>query len=333
MTTEQQKVAEATTERPVVTQEIIRAKFDLALAGLKYQDALTKFNSWQITPENIADTQTKIKNVRGFIRKLADIKAVMKEPALTECRYWDAAYNDILTPLQTSLSAKEKELQTIVDKIAEENRLKEKERQRVEGIKSEIDNFILQQSRNIAAATTHEQLVNIEKLIGSNKGNKNRYQEFLPELVERCNELTPIIKQQKEHIKELQRIELEKMKAEKQQDDRKLLELQEQQEVIQHSIDEKKIQVQEEAIHQATRPDEVQTVLPQQQAIRYRRQAWKWEVKDIKLLAKKAPHLVILMPDEEKIDELLKTKRADGSLDDKEELEVMGIRFYLEKKA
>ena len=49
------------------------------------------------------------------------------------------------------------------------------------------------------------------------------------------------------------------------------------------------------------------------------RSNWKWRVDDIKLLQKKMPHLVKLVPDDEAIDLLLKTKRQDGSLDSVEE--------------
>lgn len=319
-------------QHPVITQEIVNAMFNTELTRMQYQDALTKFNAWDVTTENVAETQKKIQRVRAFIRTLGDIKTKGKEPALTECRYWDKAYNDILTPLQLSLSSKEQQLQTIVDKIAEENRLKEIERQRVDGIKREIDNFLLQQSNIIANATTPEQLITIEKTIGSHKGNKPRYQEFLPELVERSNELTPLIKKQKEFIKELEELKRQKEEAAKADNDRLLLELQEKEALVQHSIEGGKINVQETAIRMAIEP-EIITVQPQQQAIKYRRQSWKWEVVNMKELYKKMPHLVELIPNKEKIDDLLATKKGDGSLKDTEDITIGGVRFFLEKLA
>ena len=43
------------------------------------------------------------------------------------------------------------------------------------------------------------------------------------------------------------------------------------------------------------------------------------------------PHLVELTPVDNKIRELMATKKAEGALDDVEELKIFGITFYLEK--
>lgn len=315
-----------------VTQELITARFTKELTIIKYQEALQKFTSFQITPENIADAQEKMKRVRGFIRQLGAIKDEGKKSALLECRYWDSAYNNVLGPLQQLMAEKDTQLQTVTKKIAEENRKRDEERQRVANIEKDIDNTLLDFAKRIAGATKTDELVAIEKNLGSLKANKSRFQEFLPNFTDRCGELTPLIKKQKELIKELEDLERQRKEAEKADDDRKLLELQEKQEAITTSIEENQIIAQETAISQATRPDIV-VAEPISQEVHYRRQTWKWEVKDIKELAKKAPHLVQILPDEEKIDELLKTKKSDGSLKGVEEQTVLGIRFYLEKKA
>lgn len=322
-----------TTQHPVVvTQEIVTARFNKELTALKFQDAIQAFENFEVTAENIAQAQEKNKKVRAFIRQIGAIKDAGKKPALEECRFWDAAHNSIKNTIETILNRKETELQTIVNKVAEENRLREQERMRVQSIEKDIDNTLLNHSQAIAQATKNETLVAIEKLLGSQKANKARFQEFLPRFVERCAELTPLIKKQKEAIKELEELAKQAAQAEKDQDDRKLLELRDQQEKAQDKLEETKIVVQEITINQATRPD-ITVPEPVATEIKYRRTTWKWEVKDIKELAKKAPHLVQILPDEDKIDELLKTKKADGSLKDVEEVDYMGIRFFLEKKA
>lgn len=320
-------------QRPVISLEIVKATFSKELTKLKFQEALDKFNAMEVTSENVSLVQEKMKALRGFIKVIGDIKDSGKRPSLEEGRMWDRAEKDFLTLATTSLNAKASQAQIVLDKIAEENRLKRIEQERVEGINKEIDNFLLQTSQQIAAATRKEQLVAIEKSLGSHKGNKSRYQEFLPVLVERANELTPLIKQQKENIETLEKLEAERLLAEKENDDRKLLELQEQKEAVETKIEEKQIQVQEAAIQMAITPDAVQTVQPQQQAIKYRRTQWKWEVKDIAMLYKKMPHLVELVPNKEKIDEYLKSKKQDGSLEGKEEEIINGLKIYLEKLA
>lgn len=321
------------TKRPVVTLEIVRAQFNAELTKLKYQDALQRFIDWPVTSENTLETQAKIKNVRAFSRKLGEIKEAGKEAAWAECKMWDRAFNDISVYLTEQLNAKEATLQTVLDKNAAENKKIDDENKRVEGIKKEIDNFILLQGKLVAEATTTPQLVSIEKVIGSHKANASRYQEFLPQLIDRCNELTPLIKKQKDIVKKMEKLAKDKEAALAKGDDRAVIEIGEKQEIAQHSLDESKVVIQETAIQQALKVDEVTTVTPVQQEVKYRRQSWKWEVKDPVVLYKKAPHLVQLVPDEEKIDELLKTKKADGSLKDVDHLDYMGIRFFLEKKA
>lgn len=333
METQEQTPQNEVAVTPVMsTQEVITARFNKSLTALQYQDALQKFTAYKITPDNLPEAQEKMKRVRAFIRKLGEIKDEGKKPSLLEGRMWDTAYKNFLTPLETVLMEKDKALQEVTNKIAEENRQREMERQRVLGIEKDIDNSLLDYSQRIANAKDTPTLVTIEKMLGSLKGNKSRFQEFLPKFVDRCGELTPLIKKQKEVIKELEELEKQRLQAEKDQDDRKLLELQEKQESVTNSFEENKITVQETAIAAAIRPD-IQIATPIPTEIKYRRQSWKWEVKDIKTLAKKAPHLVIQMPDEEKIDDLLKAKKADGSLKDIDELDYMGIRFYLEKLA
>lgn len=319
-------------QKQTVTFEIVKASFNKELTALQFQEALNSFNAWSVTPENVTATQEKIKRVRGFMRKLEEIKKNGKQEAMEICKYWDRAYNEIYETLETSLRAKEKDLQIIVDKIAEENRKKEAERQRIEGIKKAIDTFFLDTSKAIAEATTTEQLVVLQKLIGSHKANKTRYQEFIPELSQRAEELTPLINKQKEHINELAEIEKQKAEALAKDDDRALEQLQERQELVQHSITESKIVVQETAIHQALNMDNA-PVVPQQQQVKYRRKSWKFEVTDINLLFKKMPHLVTLVANDEKIKELIESKKGAGELKDTEEVLLPGLRIYLEKLA
>ena len=109
MTEQTQDVAPQQETQKHVTFEIVKASFNKELTALKFQDALTAFNAWSVTPENVADTQEKIKKVRGFMRKLEEIKKAGKEEALNICKYWDRAYNEIYATLETSLRSKEKE--------------------------------------------------------------------------------------------------------------------------------------------------------------------------------------------------------------------------------
>lgn len=265
-----------------LNQNVITARFNKELTLLKFQTSLQSFIDWKVTEDNVPESQKKTKEARGLITSLKNIKAKLKQPALDECDMWEVAFKSFLRPLEEALTSKDKELQDISRKIAENNARIQKEKDRVNEIKVMIDNFILQQSNVIANATTPDQLVTVEKFIGSHKANSSRYQEFLPTLVERCNELIPLIKKQKENIKTLEDLEKQRLDAVKNEDDRKILELDEKKESVEDSIEEKKIQIQETAINFATRPDAVTTPEPVMTAIKPRRRSWDFEIVDEK---------------------------------------------------
>jgi len=100
---------------------------------------------------------------------------------------------------------------------------------------------------------------------------------------------------------------------------------------VEETINQAQINVQEKAIFMASQPDIVEVESVVSEAPRPRRQSWEWKITDIQLLAKKMPHLVKIMPEEDKINELLKSKKTDGSLDGKEEENYFGITFFIQK--
>lgn len=290
---------------PVLTQNIVTAKFNRELSLIKFQSTLQGFIDWKVTEDNVPESQAKTKEARGLITKVKDVKARLKKPALDECDMWETAFKSVLAPLESALKQKDADLQVISQKIAAENLRKQQEKERVERINKEIDNFILDQSRRIAEATNTEQLVAVEKMIGSHKGNQSRYAEFLPKLAERCGELTPLIKAQKEIIKNLEDLKKQQELAEKEGDDRKILELQERGEQLNDSLEEKKLQVQETAIHQATRPDEVTTPEPVITNIKPRRRSWAFDIVDEKKAF--AAGMLICELNKDKVKEKLET--------------------------
>lgn len=319
--------------QPVITQQVVTASFKMELSRLKFEEAFNRFAALKVTEDNIPTIQLSMKNARGFLRNMEAIKANGKERALTECRWWDTAFKQLSAPLETQLARLQAELNKVAIEIDRKRQEKARKQQRIADIKSSIDNFILTQSQAIAGTENLDALTAIEKLIGSHKANKSRYDEFLPALIERCEELTPLIKKQKEHIRELEELKARKAEADKKGDDRAFMEIEEQEAAITSQIDENKIRVQEKALEQVTRPAEVVTatpVLPQASA---RRTKWKAELINDKKSIEKAlkADLLEVSLDKEKVEVLINTLKASGQLTDKEEFVINGVRIYLEK--
>lgn len=267
---------------PVITQEIVKAQFNKQLTLQKYSGALQKLLDFKVTQDNIKEAQELLKEGRKVIAAFDKIHEEGKAPAWKICKFWDNTLNSIKNPYKDALGDIDKNVQVESKKAAAEDARKQKEKDRVNEINVMIDNFILQQSSVITNATTPEQLTTVEKFIGSHKANTSRYQEFLPTLVERCNELTPLIKKQKGNIKTLADLEKQRQDALKKDDDRAVLEIEEKKEVIESAIEEKKIQIQETAINFATRPDAITTPEPVMNAIKPRRRSWNFEIVDEK---------------------------------------------------
>ena len=315
----------------VVTYEIVEAKFRMELTRLEYEKALQGLTSYQITEDNIAEAQNKLTRARRFLTQFEAIKSNGKEAALAETRMWDKAFNSLKKPIEDEITIKQKKLNDVAAEQARKKKAADNEEARKNGIKTSIDNFIIEQSQAIAGCKTNPELVNIQKLIGSHKAAKTRYEEFLPDLVTRCEALNVLIKEQKKTIDELEKLEKDKLEAEKTGDDATLIALEDKKDELVSKMEETKVVVQETAINQATKSESVEIARPHYNTIGARRSTWEWEVEDIKLLHKKMPHLVKIVPDEEKINDLLKTKKTDGSFKNVEEEKYFGLRFFLKK--
>ena len=328
-------------EKPVVTAELIRANFSLELSKLRFQDALQALSDYAVTRDNILESQEMIKGARKFLTQFDSIKTKGKAAALAECRMWDDAYNSLRGPFDKLLMEKTNKMSKIAAELEEERVEAEKESFRVSGIRQSIDRFFIEQSQNIAEAKTTEELVAIQKLIGSHCGNKSRYQEFLPLMALKASNLTELIKVQKESIKILTALKGKEMAAEASGDDEVVLALRGQQEEFSAKLEQTRIDVQESAISMATQVDVVEPEVIMTAAPRPRRQIWVWEINDdiikgeimyhsgIKRVAKAMPSWVELKIIGKRVDEYLDARKVEGI--EGEEFEKYGVRFFIQK--
>lgn len=317
-------------EHTKTSTEIIKANFSIELSKIKYQDALQSITSYEITKDNLIEAHDKIRQAKKILSKFDEIKTNGKAAALAECKMWDEAYNSLKSPFENVIIQKTATISKLALEIEADKKKAEQEKERVSGIKQAIDSFFIAQSQAIAGAKTLGELTAIEKIIGSHKANKARYAEFLPDLVGKAENLTPLIKQQKDNIRKLEAVKEAEAKATESGDDQAVLDAREAQESLQNKFDEVNIKAQEQAVGMATRVETVvvpEVVLPA--APRPRRQVWVYESTDINETLKKMPNFVELSLNKEKVDEYLKAKKAEGI--DGDEFTVFGIRFFIQK--
>lgn len=320
-------------QKQEVSLEVVKSKLQIALQKEGFLKLQENLNKLVISEDNIVEVQELFKKIRGLKSVITAKHAEIKKPYLTASQTIDQAKRDYEALLETIVAPHEKKFREVCLEIDRRRIEQEKEEQRKLQIQDGMEKNILAWSQKIAACITLAQLNSVESSINLHKGQpqlESKFWEFTEDYKKKLSGLTGLIKQQKDNIKELERLAEELKAAEEAQDELSMLDLQAAQDERRLSIEEIQIQVQEEAIATATEvKTEVATeILPSLSA---RRSIWKFEVTDIKLLQKKMPHLVMLVADEEKIKELMKAKKADGSFDNKEALEYFGIKFFKEK--
>jgi len=311
-----------------VAIDVTKAELQIALSkeGLQYQQLLQEGENLTFTKDGLVEQGASLKTLRTVQKKLGDIE----NPYTANWKAWNEAKKTLLDPVADVLKRKEAEYRKLALEIEADKKKAEQEKERVSGIKQAIDSFFIAQSQAIAGAKTLGELTAIEKIIGSHKANKARYAEFLPDLVGKAENLTPLIKQQKDNIRKLEAVKEAEAKATESGDDQAVLNAREAQESLQNKFDEVNIKAQEQAVGMATRVETVvvpEVVLPA--APKPRRQVWTYESTDINETLKKMPNFVELSLNKEKVDEYLKAKKAEGI--DGEEFTVFGIHFYLSK--
>jgi len=311
-----------------VAIDVTKAELQIALSkeGLQYQQLLQEGENLKFTKDNLVEERDSLKPLRNVKKKLED----KKNPYWEKYKAWNDAKSSLITPVEELLKRKESEISKLALEIEADKKKAEQEKERVSGIKQAIDSFFIAQSQAIAGAKTLGELTAIEKIIGSHKANKARYAEFLPDLVGKAENLTPLIKQQKDNIRKLEAVKEAEAKATESGDDQAVLNAREAQESLQNKFDEVNIKAQEQAVGMATRVETVvvpEVVLPA--APKPRRQVWTYESTDINETLKKMPNFVDLTLNKEKVDEYLKAKKAEGI--EGEEFTVFGIRFFIQK--
>lgn len=302
-----------------------RVALDLMKAEGNYQQTLKQVLEYEVDESNFEEAQGLNKKVIKWLSFVEDHRKDEKNPYLEAGRIIDAAHKKFATPFEEAKNQLQAKINVVGKRMQDAAQKIRQEQERVEGIKNTINAFILESSAKIAAATTTEQLLSIERLINLEKGNKSRYQDHLPLLIERSNELTAKIKEQKELVKELEKTEQEAQAALQSGNDEKAQELLQKTEFLGAKIEENSIIVQETASKSVITTE---IVAPEIDMPSTRRKVWKFEVQDIKETMKKRADLLDVSLNHKAVNEVLKTLKDTGVLNGKSEYVLNGIRFF-----
>lgn len=308
----------------------IVGKFNIAKTEAGFQNFADRESKLVYNEDNIAEIKKYLDDLDKLENKFVSVHKEGKAEAWKICTDWDATLRVHKGQIE-SLKLKPKELYNkLCIEITRKKQQQELEVERKKNINTGIDTNLINFSTRIANCQTNDELIAVERLINLEKGNKTKYQEFLPDFVERAKKLTELITSQKEAIKEMEVLNKQKIEAENTGDDRTLIEIIEKEAILGSKIEERKIVTQETAIGQVLASNTSVEVATQVFASIKSRKTWKFEIVDEKKAYANGMLTVEINTTKAKaaLDVLKETQQLVG----REELTVAGIRYYQETK-
>lgn len=321
----------STTTLPPIPNNLpanIVGSFNIALTESKFQAIQNEADKLVFDEDNVEVIKDFLAKTRKVTKAIEEVHKLGKAEALQIGRNWDNAKNAYISQVDAITDLPQRKYTELCQSIQKKAQDAENERVRILNIKNGIETNAVNFAKIIADADSTPRLLEIERLINLEKGRKEKYQEFLPEAVERFTQLNVILKNQKDAVKLREELKQKELDAIKTQNDAALLEIQIKQEAVESKIEENKVEVQETAIAQSMPPEIIvpEVILP---TVKARRSVWKYKVLDIKETARKIPDWVQMQLNDNKVDDYLKAKKAEGITG--ESFTVAGIEFYLEK--
>lgn len=313
-----------------ISKEIVSAKVNVTLTKVQlgFQQLSDLISKLEFNEDNLPQIAEAAAIGRKMKKIIEDEHKAEKEPYLRQGQIIDESRRAMIGEVDNLINPVSEKYTKLCEDIAERTRKQQAEEQRKQLIQEGIASNMINFSTKIANCKTNAELLKVESLINLEKSYKNKYGEFLETAVEKYNSLTVLIKSQKENIKELEKLEAERLKAEKQGNDEKLLQLQEMQENLNNRIEEKKVEVQETAITSSAPTYTAQQIMP---TVKARMSKWTWEVQDIKEVAKKYPAWIKMETEDDLIDAFLSANKEDWNSTGVEAKVINGIKFFIRK--
>jgi|ERR1700760_2505629 len=310
-----------------VTKPLVEALFAKEITRLQYNRILQAASDLSFTKDNVSADYPALKELSRLIKSLDDSRKGIKRPYDDVVDIVQEVFKELIQPLKAIEELKKKELATANEAARQEKFLIEQDQQRRQNIVFTMAQFLKNTTAAVADAKTDTEITRLQKLIGTEKSKKSFYDSFYEEFIEKCKALDEHIKDRKDIIRKNEALNAEIEKAIADGDQEKAVELREHQENLEAATEENILRLQEEAFQQAAAIETVvlETLID---TVKPKSRRWVAEVYDIKLLQKKMPHLVKLVPDDEAIDLLLKSKRAEGALENDKVLDLFGLKFY-----
>lgn len=316
--------------KPVITHEMVLAKMNIALTKkqLSVQKLQDEADELEFTEDNIPVISNYLTKLNTIDKVTEEVHKETKAPFLEAGRICDAAKNSnlaITAAIRTPVKAKfDKVCADVERRKREAAEIVAKEKAIVAGIESNVISF----SSKIAGCVTNDELLSVERLINLEKSENNakKYGNFHLQAIEKYDlVLKPILKDQKEKIKQRELLRKQIEEAEDKDDVVTLDILNDKIDKIDDDIIQNSVKVQEEALNNA--PIDFVPVAEEIFVDTKYRRTYTIEIFDEKEALKKAKNLLEITVNKNAANIVLNTLKDTNAFKDKSEIIVNGIKY------
>ncbi len=312
-----------------ITKELVEAGLIPALTDRRWPELLEAIKHVKVSKQSIHadfDIATRVRGVLDWLDEEFNRQtAEAKEQIATR----KVAFDAYRKPVEEFLLSVEPEFTKVNKEILAEEKVIKDAIDKDNDIRNRHQEFVNETTRAIVSATYTNELVRIQKLIGSEKSKKTFYgEEYFPVIEQVCDQMLKLIDGQKQMIKENSNLKVEKEAAEKLGDLVLTVDLKSRIEYNEMVIKENAREISQKTFEFVSSVATIQDSFVSA-SIKPKTHRWSYNIDNIELLAQKLPDLVKLEPDKTSIGKWIKAKTESGEVDEKkQEYSYPGITVF-----
>lgn len=327
----EQKTEDSKSTLPVLmTPKLMELKItsDLAARKLNISDVLKKEQKLVFNEDNLQEMKEVLKDCDLIDKSAEEVHKKVKAPYWDAGKACDAGKNLVLSQTSDIRNRVKPKYDKLLKDIADRALLQQQKEAQNRAILKGIDDSLIVFAQKIVAATSTKALQDVENLINLQKSPSmaKKYGDFHPQAIERFDTvLKPIIKDQKEKVKEIEALNKQREEAEASNDPDKMDEIDNRINDLSDQVLQNNAVVEEAALNQESFAIvEAVEVLPD---FKVKRTNFSYEIADLDVALKKSRDLLEISIDSK----MAKLKKdalvAEGAFEGKDEVVRDGIRY------
>lgn len=303
-------------------------KAELTKAGLDYLKILQGIEAAVVTDETLEAAQESAAKYRKEVKKAKDTLKAKVDIKYKAYKEDQEAAKSLTDPLDNAIDAFSKRIEAVAVKRREEEQRLAAEKAKEAATRSRITEFVLRATNKIADAKSDAELVDIEKIINLEKTRSSVYGSLLEEFVKATEPLTNLLKNQKESLRNLKKLDSELEAVLGSGNDAAAIDLQDKKEVLQAGIEQNTYDIRQMAASTYT-PQYEQVAAP---TVRARLSRWSYDLVDKKKALEKAPDSVEVTVRASYAKLILDKHKDEWKKEGLREKTIDGIRYYLDER-